>query len=141
MNRIVGLETEYGCLTNTPAGSFIAVERVRDWIFGREEYGLIDVHHRDWDEPPGNGGFLFNGGRVYIDMGHLEYCTPECVSLLDILRYDRAGDALAMHEMCIRDRKTSMDLADRFRHAGAPVFLVNVAWSPDFKDALRQRCV
>jgi proteasome accessory factor A len=84
-------------LTNTPAGSFIAVERVRDWIFGREEYGLIDVHHRDWDEPPGNGGFLFNGGRVYIDMGHLEYCTPECVSLLDILRYDRAGDALAMH--------------------------------------------
>ena len=30
-------------------------------------------------------------------MGHLEYCTPECVSLLDILRYDRAGDALAMH--------------------------------------------
>jgi hypothetical protein len=76
MNRIVGLETEYGCLTSTPAGSFIAVERVRDWIFGREEYGLIDVHHRDWDEPPGNGGFLFNGGRVYIDMGHLEYCTP-----------------------------------------------------------------
>ena len=97
MNRIVGLETEYGCLTNTPAGSFIAVERVRDWIFGREEYGLIDVHHRDWDEPPGNGGFLFNGGRVYIDMGHLEYCTPECVSLIDILRYDRAGDALTMH--------------------------------------------
>jgi proteasome accessory factor A len=96
MNRIVGLETEYGCLTSTPAGSFIAVERVRDWIFGREEYGLIDVHHRDWDEPPGNGGFLFNGGRVYIDMGHLEYCTPECTSLLDLLRYDRAGDALAL---------------------------------------------
>jgi proteasome accessory factor A len=96
MNRIVGLETEYGCLTSTPAGSFIAVERVRDWIFGREEYGLIDVHHRDWDEPPGNGGFLFNGGRVYIDMGHLEYCTPECTALLDILRYDRAGDALAL---------------------------------------------
>jgi hypothetical protein len=96
MNRIVGLETEYGCLTSTPAGSFVAVERVRDWIFGREEYGLIDVHHRDWDEPPGNGGFLFNGGRVYIDMGHLEYCTPECVSLLDVLRYDRAGDLLAL---------------------------------------------
>ena len=96
MNRIVGLETEYGCLTSTPAGSFIAVERVRDWIFGREEYGLIDVHHRDWDEPPGNGGFLFNGGRVYIDMGHLEYCTPECTALMDLLLYDRAGDALAL---------------------------------------------
>jgi len=97
MNRIVGLETEYGCLTNTPSGSFIAVERVRDWIFGRPDFGLIDVHHRDWDEPPGNGGFLFNGGRVYIDMGHLEYCTPECVSLIDVLRYDQAGDMLALH--------------------------------------------
>ena len=96
MNRVAGLETEYGCLTSTPAGSFIAVEKVRDWIFSHEEFGLIDVHHRDWDEPPGNGGFLFNGGRVYIDMGHLEYCTPECVSLIDLLRYDRAGDALAL---------------------------------------------
>ena len=64
MNRVVGLETEYGCLTSTPAGSFIAVERVRDWIFGREEYGLIDVHHRDWDEPPGNGGFSSTASRV-----------------------------------------------------------------------------
>lgn len=34
--------------------------------------------------------------------------------------------------------KTSMELADRFRRAGAPVVLVNVGWSPDFKDALRQ---
>jgi nicotinamidase-related amidase len=34
--------------------------------------------------------------------------------------------------------KTSHELADRFRRAGAPVVLVNVAWSPDFKDALRQ---
>ncbi len=34
--------------------------------------------------------------------------------------------------------KTSSELAERFRRAGAPVVLVNVAWSPDFKDALRQ---
>ena len=34
--------------------------------------------------------------------------------------------------------KTSMELAERFRRAGAPVVLVNVGWSPDFKDALRQ---
>src|ERR1700744_1632022 len=34
--------------------------------------------------------------------------------------------------------KTAMELADRFRHAGAPVILVNVGWSPDSKDALRQ---
>src|SRR3569832_2813464 len=29
-------------------------------------------------------------------MGHLEYCTPECLSLIDIQRYDRAGDAILM---------------------------------------------
>jgi nicotinamidase-related amidase len=34
--------------------------------------------------------------------------------------------------------KTSSELAERFRRAGAPVVLVNVAWSPDFKDQLRQ---
>src|ERR1700742_3261034 len=34
--------------------------------------------------------------------------------------------------------KTSMELADRFRHAAALVVLINVGWSPGFKDALRQ---
>src|SRR5258708_19675837 len=92
MNRIVGLETEYGCLTSTPAGSFIAVERVRDWIFGREEYGLIDVHHRDWDEPPGNGGFFFNGGPGYIHTGHPEYCNPASVPPPDLRPYGHAPD-------------------------------------------------
>jgi proteasome accessory factor A len=96
MNRIVGLETEYGCLTSEFPGTPSAITRVRDWIFKDERFGLIDVHQRDWDEPAGNGGFLFNGGRCYIDMGHLEYCTPECLNLLDVLRFDQAGDAILM---------------------------------------------
>jgi proteasome accessory factor A len=96
MNRIVGLETEYGCLTSDSAGPPSVVGRVRNWIFDKNRFGLADLHQRDWDEPAGNGGFLFNGGRVYVDMGHLEYCTPECRSLLDLLRYDRAGDTILM---------------------------------------------
>ena len=96
MNRIVGLETEYGCLTSDPAGPSTVVGRVRNWIFEKGRFGLADLHQRDWDEPAGNGGFLFNGGRAYVDMGHLEYCTPECLSLIDVLRYDRAGDAILM---------------------------------------------
>lgn len=96
MNRIVGLETEYGCLTSDFPGTPSAITRVRDWIFKDQRFGLIDVHQRDWDEPAGNGGFLFNGGRCYIDMGHLEYCTPECLNLLDVLRYDQAGDAILL---------------------------------------------
>jgi nicotinamidase-related amidase len=34
--------------------------------------------------------------------------------------------------------KASIKLAERFRNAGAPVVLVNVDWSKDGKDALRQ---
>ena len=107
MNRIVGLETEYGCLTNDPSGPPSAVGRVRNWVFEKNRFGLADMHQRDWDEPAGNGGFLFNGGRAYVDMGHLEYCTPECLSLIDLLRYDRAGDAIllqALKEMHLSDQ-------------------------------------
>ncbi len=94
MNRIVGLETEYGCLSSDPAGPPAAVARVRNWMFEQNRFGLADMHQRDWDEPAGNGGFLFNGGRCYVDMGHLEICTPECLTLRDLLRFDRAGDAM-----------------------------------------------
>lgn len=94
--RITGLETEYGCLVQPPAQAHEVLPRVRDWLFENQRYGLIDLHPRGWDEPAGNGGFLFNGGRVYIDMGHLEYCTPECASALDVVRYDRAGDLLLL---------------------------------------------
>ena len=34
--------------------------------------------------------------------------------------------------------KTGIEMAELFRGAGAPVVLVNVGWSPDFKDALCQ---
>jgi proteasome accessory factor A len=93
-HRITGLETEYGCLVKAPAQPQEVLPRVRDWLFEHQRYGLIDLHDRAWDEPAGNGGFLFNGGRLYIDMGHMEYCTPECASALDVVRYDRAGDLL-----------------------------------------------
>lgn len=92
--RITGIETEYGCLVDPPLQVSEVIRAVRDWIFQEQRFGLIDLHDRDWDEPAGNGGFLFNGGRVYLDMGHLEYCTPECATVRDVLRFDRAGDLL-----------------------------------------------
>lgn len=94
--RITGLETEYGCLVDSPLQTAEVLPQIRDWLFENHRYGLIDQHDRDWDEPAGNGGFLFNGGRVYIDMGHMEYCTPECASATDVVRYDRAGDLLLL---------------------------------------------
>ena len=91
--RIFGIETEFGCMTDTErvrGTSEGVAARVRDYVFDVLELGLRDIHYRDWGEPPGNGGFLFNGGRLYIDMGHLEYATPECGTLFDLVAYDKA---------------------------------------------------
>lgn len=54
----------------------------------------MDLHYRDYEEPPGNGGFLRNGGRLYVDMGHLEYASPECLTVRDMVAFDIAGDTL-----------------------------------------------
>ena len=91
--RIFGIETEFGCLvpSDRSLGSSESIAaRVRNHIFKNQRLGILDMHYRDWGEPPGNGGFLFNSGRVYIDMGHLEYATPECRGLFDVIAYDKA---------------------------------------------------
>jgi len=103
--RLFGSETEYGCLINLDhrwESPERIIHRVKDHLFRTRKVGLLDLHHRGHDEPPGNGGFLLNGGRIYIDMGHLEYATPECTRLSDLVAYDRAGDLLitqALEEM------------------------------------------
>jgi hypothetical protein len=96
-DRIFGLETEYGCLAPEHEG-FVSPDaisvKVKDHIFHSDRIGIVDIHYRGRDEPPGNGGFLFNAGRIYIDMGHLEYATPECMGLWDVLAADKAGDLI-----------------------------------------------
>lgn len=106
MNRLAGLETEYGCLAPESFGLPTVPARARDHLFKKRKLGLIDLHDRDYDEPAGNGGFLFNGGRLYLDMGHAEYCTPECLSLADVVAYDQAGDQMlqqALNELGLAD--------------------------------------
>jgi len=110
MNRIVGLETEYGCLVGSDdrqGGPDAIPIRVKNHLFKVARLGAIDLHYRDYEEPPGNGGFLLNGGRLYLDMGHIEYSTPECLSLRDIVAFDHAGDYLlqtALEDMNLADR-------------------------------------
>ena len=96
MNRVVGIETEYGCLVTGDAAHRADAwpTRVKNFLFGKGRAGAVDLHYRDYEEPPGNGGFLLNGGRLYIDMGHLEYSSPECRTVRDSVAYDLAGDLL-----------------------------------------------
>src|ERR1700737_5542215 len=97
MDRIVGIETEYGCLLGDDGlhtSSELWPAKVKNYLFRKAAAGTIDLHYRDYEEPPGNGGFLLNGGRLYLDMGHLEYSSPECRSLRDLVSFDIAGDEL-----------------------------------------------
>ncbi len=109
LNRIFGIETEYGLLLNEErpdrSPTWVA-HQIRDHLFHRQRRGVLDLHHRGHDEPPGNGGFLTNAGRIYLDMGHLEYASPECNTLADAVAADRAGDRL------LQDALEAMGLAD-----------------------------
>ena len=108
VNRVVGLETEYGALVHDAELSTEAwPARVKNYIFRQARAGALDLHYRDYEEPPGNGGFLLNGGRLYLDMGHIEYASPECLHLRDVVTYDIAGDQLlqaALEELGAADR-------------------------------------
>ncbi|MFN2475304.1 MAG: proteasome accessory factor PafA2 family protein [Chthoniobacterales bacterium] len=110
MDRIVGIETEYGCLVSAEDGAVGGATwpaRAKNFLFRKAKAGAIDLHYRDYEEPPGNGGFLLNGGRVYLDMGHIEYASPECLSLRDAVAYDLAGDELlqsALDGLGVTDR-------------------------------------
>ena len=97
MNRIAGIETEYGCLVAEEGATSASDSwpvRIKNHLFKKDRAGAVDLHYRDYEEPPGNGGFLRNGGRLYIDMGHLEYASPECLSVRDMAAFDIAGDTL-----------------------------------------------
>lgn len=97
--RVFGIETEYGCLVRNPYLGSIeeVVDAVKDHAFLGLRLGLLDLHARDFAfEPARAGGFLCNGGRLYVDAvgSHEEYATPECSDLLDLVAYDRAGRVL-----------------------------------------------
>ncbi len=112
LRRIVGIETEFGCFVRDPAlgKPEEVVERVKDQAFKDSRWGLIDRYARDaFFEPAEAGGFLINGGRLYIDVvgSHLEYATPECRTLRDLIAYNRAGQRLILRlldELGWRDR-------------------------------------
>lgn len=140
--RIYGIETEYGLLIKDENFRYGAVEiaaRVKDHIFAKK-LGVLDQHYRANDEPPGNGGFLLNGGRIYLDMGHLEYASPECSNLVDLITYDRAGDCIiqeALEELGWADKvsfiKNNVDLETNATFGCHENYLVTRAFNFDNK--------
>ena len=63
----------------------------RKRIFGTEnEYGIGQIVQ---NLPPGE--FIQNGGRIYLDCGHIEYASPETSNPLEAVVFEKAGELLS----------------------------------------------
>ncbi|MDH5458996.1 MAG: proteasome accessory factor PafA2 family protein, partial [Nitrospinota bacterium] len=144
--RIFGIETEYGLLIKEDDFKYGPIDvavRIKNHIFDQKQ-GVLDLHYRANDEPPGNGGFIANGGRIYLDMGHLEYASPECSNLVDLITFDRAGDEIvqkALEELGWSDQvafiKNNVDLETNATFGCHENYLVSRAFQFDNRENLR----
>lgn len=81
--RVFGIETEYAVAhepfqSGTQLGVGELVMELKTLL--REKYGLEDCD------------FLCNGSKFYYDVGHAEWCVPECRSAREAAVYDKAAD-------------------------------------------------
>lgn len=80
--RIFGLETEFGVTCTFRGQRRLSPDEVARYLFRRVV---------SWGRS--SNVFLRNGARLYLDVGsHPEYATPECDSIVDLVRHDRAGE-------------------------------------------------
>lgn len=122
MRRVMGTEVEYGIsvqgqptanpmvassqVVNAYATATVRARRAR-WDF-EEESPLRDARGFDMsrqiadptqltDEDLGLANvILTNGARLYVDHAHPEYSTPEVVTPLDVVRWDKAGEQVML---------------------------------------------
>ncbi len=86
--RIFGLETEYGITCTLKGQRRLTPDEVARYLFR----SVVS-----WGRS--SNVFMENGGRLYLDVGsHPEFATPECDSVYDVVRYERAGDRI-MHDL------------------------------------------
>lgn len=126
--RIVGVETEFGCLVSDEimGSPETAVEIIKDYLFDELRLGAIDLHARDdVFEPAHSGGFLMNGARLYIDAvgSHLEYATAESRQLRDLVANDRAGQRQIVRAIKELDLQDAIDIYNNsIDHFGGHTF-------------------
>lgn len=60
----------------------------RGFLAEGERENPDDADNRSLNKP------LFNGGRLYVDGAHPEYSGPECASVRDVVRFEKAGDRM-----------------------------------------------
>src|SRR3954470_23498195 len=122
VRRVQGSEVEYGIavkgqphanpmvasthVVNSYAAAHGLTRRAR-WDF-EEENPLRDARGFDLsresadpsqltDEDLGLANIILtNGARLYVDHAHPEYSTPECTNPRDIVKWDKAGEQVAL---------------------------------------------
>jgi proteasome accessory factor A len=88
--RIYGLENEYGVTCTLRGQRRLSPDEVARYLFRK-----VVVWGRS------SNVFLENGGRLYLDVGsHPEFATPECDSILECVRFDKAGERI-IHDLVI----------------------------------------
>ncbi|MEV0647230.1 Pup--protein ligase [Phytomonospora sp. NPDC050363] len=82
--RIFGLETEFGVTCTFRGQRRLSPDEVARYLFRRVV---------SWGRS--SNVFLRNGARLYLDVGsHPEYATPECDSVVELVKHDRAGERI-----------------------------------------------
>jgi proteasome accessory factor A len=112
---IVGSETEYGLTVpqdpefDSIATALLLVNSYTPeqalkllWDYDQED-PLVDARgfeiDEEYDVPDQQDNMainkvLPNGARFYVDHAHPEFSTPECSNVLDLLRYEKAGERI-----------------------------------------------
>jgi proteasome accessory factor A len=103
--RVYGEETEYGCCFVSDSGvSYPLTEHFIDTLI----FAAKPLHQ-----------FISNGGRLYQDILHVEYATPECLSPVDVVKYSKAGerllDRIARSKTCAIETGSDKELEGRVR--------------------------
>src|SRR5690625_7789036 len=84
IERIFGLETEFGITSATTSGRTPSAEELARYLFRKVVA---------WGRS--SNVFLSNGSRLYLDVGsHPEYATAECDDIRQLLIHDKAGEVI-----------------------------------------------
>ena len=97
--RIYGLESEYGIIFTTDGKKTLPVEKAVRYLFEKLDTmeGFLNV-------------FFDNGAKFYLDTGyHPEYATPECASLKDVIRFDKAGERIIEDLLHFAERRAAKE--------------------------------
>ena len=89
MDTPMGMESEYAISVVDKNGN-----RKDPDTSAQTFYNLAMKRFPHLKSSDGQGIFLPNGGKFYVDVHHPEWATPECLTPQDLVRYTLAGDRI-----------------------------------------------